>query len=609
MNLKDLKITEIEFANIKQNLKNYLLNQDEFAGYNFEGSALSILIDVLAYNTYYQAFYNNMTVNEMFLDSATKRSSIVSIAKHFAYRPRTILSARCQVEITTTNTALTEVPKGTKVSASSGGVSYDFYLMEAAAFVPSEYTSGSATKLSTGTIEVVEGTLRKYSYTAGSQNSQKKFVIPFEDVDSTTLRVYVQTNSSVQEQVEYTEATNITDLTENSTVYFLEENADGYLQISFGDGVLGKGLMDGNIIRIEILQSSGAAANGIGYSNATTIFGSPLNIANSSTRVVVPSSGGAANENKESIRFNATRNYTTQNRAVTKEDYRSIVLKDFPSIEDVICWGGEENSPPQYGKVFVSLKPRQGSYISQQEKQTIIDTITKTRNVVGVRLDIVNPEILYLNITANVKVDPIGLVGGVGGVTSEIQQTIYDFTDTNLNGFDKDFYATELSTAIQEIDPHIISNEILVSIEKRFVPIFDARAHNYEFKYENALFHPEDGYKSIVSTNIFGYLDANGVDRDCELEDDGEGKIVLFYRSGESKITINSNIGTIDYTTGKIVLKNFKPSSLIDNRPISIFCVPDEVDIIAKQKMYLVHEQPSNISLVVNISQIPYRNR
>jgi hypothetical protein len=609
MNPKELKITEIEFDVIKQNLKNYLLQQDEFSGYNFEGSALNILLDILAYNTYYQAFYNNMTVNEMFLDSANKRSSIVSIAKHFAYRPRTIKSSRSQVEITTTDITKQQYARGSRITATSGGDSYSFYLPTSVILTPSEYTSGSVSKLTTGTIEVVEGFLKKYSFTAGSSNSQQKFVIPFQDVDASTLRVFVQTNSTVNEQTEYTEATNITDLSATSTVYFLEENSDGYLQLSFGDGIIGKGLINGNIIRIEILQSSGADANGIGIVNSSSIFGGVTGDVNSSTRVVVPSSGGAAAETKESIRFNATRNYTTQNRAVTKEDYRSIILKDFPSIEDVICWGGEENTPPQYGKVFVSAKPRQGAYLSQQEKSTIISTITKTRNVVGVRLDFADPEVVYLNITVNLKVDPVGLVGGTQQLKSDVQDAIYDYTDNELNLFDKDFYATELSTIIQDVDRHIISNEILVSLEKRFVPTFDAVSHNYELNFNNAIFHPQDGYKAVLTSNLFGYLDSSNVDRDCELEDDGYGNIVLFYRQNANKVTINSKIGTINYTTGVIYLNKFKPSSLINNLPISLYCVPDEADIAAKQKMYLVHEQPSNISLVINTTEIPYRNR
>ncbi len=609
MKTKDLRVTEIEFDLIKQNLKNFLRSQEEFSGYNFEGSALNILLDILAYNTYYQAFYNNMTVNEMFLDSASKRSSIVSIAKHFAYRPKTITSSRCQVEITTTDTTESFIPRGTRISATKNNESYNFVVLEDVNLVPSSYENGIVTELTSNTITVVEGSLKKYSFIADTSNTTQKFVIPFESVDASTLRVTVQPDISVAEMEQYYEATNITELTEESKIYFLEENSDGYLELIFGDGILGKGLSSGNVIRIEILESSGKEANGIGISNSTNTFGAPRTVSESTVRVIVPSSGGSDRETKESIRFNTTRNYVTQDRAVTKEDYRNILLKDFSFIEDVICWGGEENDPIQYGKVFISVKPKEGVFLSSEEKALIIQTLTRTRNVVGVLVEFVDPEVLYLNLTVNVKIDPINLPQGVNQLVSDIKTSIYEFTDVNLNKFDKDFYATELSTEIQSIDENIISNDILISIEKRFVPLFDQKAHNYTLKYNNKLYHPQDGYKSILSTNVFGYLDRNGTDRDCELEDDGNGKIKLFYREGSNKVIISSNIGTIDYNNGIINLKNFKPTSLINDFPISLFCIPDEIDIIAKQKMFLIHENPSAISLVVNATQVPYKNR
>lgn len=609
MKTQDLRIKDIEFDLIKQNLKNFLKSQSEFSGYNFEGSALNILLDVLAYNTYYQAFYNNMTVNEMFLDSATKRSSIVSIAKHFAYRPRTVTSARCEVQIKTNDISKTIVPRGTKVTATSGGVSYDFIVLEDTPLVPSQFTNGITTQLSTETITVVEGTIKKYSFVADSGNSSQKFVIPFQNVDASTLRVVVQANSDAEFFETFTEANNITEVKEDSAVYFLEENSDGYLELVFGDGVLGKRLSDGNIIRVEIVQSVGEDANGIGSINSSTIFGGPKTIPQSTTIVVVPSSGGAPKETKQSIRFNTTRNYVTQNRAVTKEDYRNIILKDYPSLEDVICWGGEDNDPIQYGRVFISVKPRQGVFLSTQQKDNIIQTITRTRNVVGVLVEFVDPDVLFLNLTVNVKIDPINLVQGVDSLVSEIKETVYDFMDVNLNKFDKDFYATDLGTEIQSINENIISNQILVTIEKRFVPIFDTKSYNYEFKFNNKFFHPEDGYKSILSTNLFGYLDKTGVDRDCELEDDGNGNVKLFYRQNDNKVVINSKIGTIDYENGIINLKNFKPSSLIDDFPISLFCVPEESDIIAKQKTFLAHERETTTSLIVNSTTVPYKNR
>ena len=613
MNTKELRITEIEFDLIKQNLKNFLRSQSEFTSYNFEGSALNILLDVLAYNTYYQAFYNNMTVNEMFLDSATKRSSIVSIAKHFAYRPKTVKSARVVVEITGLPSALgSSVVKGTRILSTNNGSSYSFILLQDVATSASEFdSSGNITEVSTGSVEFVEGSVRRYSFVVDGSLENQKYAIPYKNVDASTLKVTVQTSSRSSEIFNYTEATNITILKEDSKIYFLEENSDGNLELTFGDGVLGKRLSDGNLIRIEIIESSGPEANGVGLANSTSSFSTP-SLPNALIRVAIPSNGASEAETKESIRFNTTRNFVTQERAVTKEDYRNIILKDFSIIEDVICWGGEDNDPPAYGKVFVSLKPKTGAILSNNEKSKILSTMSTTRNVVGVLVEFVDPEILYLNLTVNLKIDPINLSPGLSQLISDVTQEIYDFTDSVLNQFDKDFYATDLSTKIQSTNENIISNDIGVSMEKRFIPTFDNKPHNYEINFNNALYHPEDGYKSIISSNIFGYLDTtinNPVDRDCQLEDDGYGNIILYHLLDNNEVILNSKIGTVDYVTGKIILNKFKPSTLVDGLPVILFAVPNERDIIAKQKMFLIHETPSSRSLTVNTTLIPYRNR
>ena len=613
MNTKELRITEVEFDLIKQNLKNFLRTQNEFTSYNFEGSALNILLDILAYNTYYQAFYNNMTVNEMFLDSATKRSSIVSIAKHFAYRPKTVKSARVLVEIYGAPQFLIDgVPKNTRILASNNGSSYSFILLDDVVASASDFDqSGQPTEYSTGTIEFVEGTLRKYSFVVNGNVENQKFVIPYVNVDASTLRVSVQPSAASTDLVSYYEATNITMLKEDSKIYFLEENSDGLLELTFGDGVLGKRLSDGNVIRIEIIEASGEEANGVGIANSTTTFSVPT-IAGVTIRTVVPSNGGSDAESKESIRFNTTRNFVTQERAVTKEDYRNIILKDFSIIEDVICWGGEDNDPPAYGRVFISVKPKTGAILSPSEKTKIISTLNTTRNVVGVLVEFVDPEILYINLTVNLKVDPINLSVGMSSLISDVTAEIYDFTEETLNKFDKDFYATDLSSAIQDVNENIISNDIGVSLEKRFVPIFDAKPHNYEIAFNNKLYHPEDGYKSVVTSNVFAYLDTTGqqnVDRDCLLEDDGYGNMVLYYIINNQKIILSKNIGSVNYETGKVLLKNFKPLSLVDGFPVIIFAVPNERDIIAKQKMFIYHEKQSSRSLVINTTSVPYRNR
>jgi hypothetical protein len=621
MNTKEMRITEADVIGVKQNFINFLRKQEEFNGYVFEGSAINLLLDVLAYNTYYNAFYNNMTINEMFMDSATKRASVVSLAKHFGYKPRTVTSSEVVVEVLTNATqGLYYLPKYTKMSTSQNGEKFDFLLMDDAYFneTVSISLTGSQTEYlrSTGPIVFKEGVVKKYSFINDPSNDLQKFIIPFSRVDSSTLVVKVQPDPSINEETVYKIATNITEITEDSEVYFLEENADGFLEIFFGDGILGRKLPANAVIRIEIFQSRGKEANGIGVVDSTSIFkirftdlrtlsGQQLTVNGNGislpVRVLVPSSNGADPESKESIRFNSTRSFTTAQRAVTKSDYKQIILKDFPDINDVIVWGGEENSPPEYGKVFISAKPKRSIALSNREKMDIIETLTETRNVVGVRVEFVDPQVVFLNLTVDVKFDPI-VARNPKNISTLVRKSIQDFFSENIRKFDADFYEAELSESIQNSDESIIANSISVVLEKRFVPNFGFSL-NYEFDFNNPI------VAESLSTNAFSYLDANFRDRDCFLDDDGNGNVRLFYFINNKKIFISTNIGIIDYETGKLSLKNFNANSLIDNFPISMYVLPVEQDIYASRKMILEFDTMFDTSLRVNLEPIPYRNK
>lgn len=628
MNNKNLRITETDVLGIKQNFISYLKTQNEFTGYNFEGSAISVLLDILAYNTYYNAFYNNMTINEMFMDSATKRSSIVSLAKHFGYTPKTITCSSCIIEVNTeiplTASNNFYLPKYTVFTANKNGELFEFVLMEDSYFtaVLSETINNETFILKTsGQILLKQGKLKTFTFVYDLNNTTQKFVIPYQNVDSSTLVVKVQPDPSSSVEELFTIAKNITEISETSKVFFLEENPDGYLEIFFGDGILGTKLNDSSIIRIEILQTDGQDANGIGITNSTDIFTissadfdriddtntSPFNFQNLSVTVIQPSYGGSPKEEKTSIRFNSTRNFTTAERAVTKTDYKNIILKDNPQIQDVIVWGGEENSPPDYGKVFVSAKPIAGSALSTIEKNNLIENLTTRRNVVGVQIEIVDPNVIYLNLNVSVKIDPI-VINRTTNVKTEIRKTIDDFFSQFVRKFDADFYSAELIEQIQDIDESIISNDISIVLEKRFTPNFIV-SQNYSFDFNNQFFAPSTGYSNILTSNLFGYLDSNQIDRDCQLEDDGAGNIMLFYKIGNKKFYINKKIGTIDYTKGIVTLNNFKPSFLINNYPITLYIIPLNKDIIASKKTVLEFDSNSSNSLRIQEELIPYRNK
>lgn len=618
MNKKNLKISELDFLGIKQNLLNYLKQQEEFTSYNFEGSALNILLDILSYNTYYNAYYNNITISEMFLDSAIKRSSIVSIAKHLNYFPRTITAPSCLVEIAATlndNNNNFYIPKYTSFIANRNGQSFSFLLMEDAYFFPitNEEDSNLLVKKSK-ILTLKQGKLKTFAFIYDINNFTQKFIIPFENVDSSTLVVKIQPNSENTEEIIFNKAKNITEINQNSNVYFLQENSDGLLEIFFGDDILGTKLLDSSIIRIEILQTDGELANGVGTINSDTIFsinqsdfstfgGSQVpNFVNLRCKVIQPSFGGSPKENKNSIKYNAVRNYTSAERAVTSTDYKNIILMDNPQIQDIIVWGGEQNEPPDYGKVFVCAKPVEGSNLSPSEKNNLIKNLTTRRNVVGVQVDFKDPNVIYLNLKISVKIDPIELSSTVD-IEREIKKTINNFFSLNVRKFDADFYSAELIEEIQNIDNSIISNTINVILEKRFIPNFIIK-DNYILDFNNKI-----STKDKIYSNTFGYLDKNNIDQNCQLENNEEGIISIFYKINNKKIYIEKNIGIVDFNKGIIKLYNFKPSFLIKNEPISIFVVPTENDIVAKKETILEFDFKLTSSLTLNQEFIPYRNK
>jgi len=616
---KNLKISELDILGIKQNLINFLKNQEEFNSYNFEGSALNVLMDILAYNTYYNAYYNNITISEMFLDSALKRSSIVSLAKHFNYLPKTITAATTTIEITTTSNSQDlnnfYIPKYTTYITNRDGENIPFVTMEDIYFstVINENQSSTITKKS-NIVTLKQGKLKTFSFIYDIKNQAQKFVIPFQNVDFSTLVVKVQPNPENTEENVFYYAKNITEINGESNVYFVEESSDGFLRIFFGDGILGTKLKDSSVIRIEIIETIGEQGNGVGITNSTSIFttsqgdfssfsGNIPTFSSITTKVIQPSFGGSPKETKDNIKFNAIRNYTTAERAVTKNDYKNIILKDNPYIQDVIVWGGEENSPPDYGKVFICAKPIGGSDLSTSEKNNLIESLTSTRNVVGIQLEIVQPNTIYLNLNIHVKVDPI-TINKTTNIKQEIRKTIDQFFSYYVRKFDADFYSAELIENIQNIDDSIISNNIDIVLEKRFIPNF-AIIDNYIINFDNEL---NNSTKTLTS-NLFGYTDSNFIDRNCQLEDDGLGNISLYYNIGNKKIYINKKIGTINYKTGSITLNNFKPSFLVNNYPITIQVIPKQKDIIASKKTILEFDITSSNSLYINEELIPYRNK
>ena len=401
------RLTELDFDGIKTNLKTYLQAQDQYADYDFEASGLSVLIDLLAYNTQYNAFLAHMVSNEAFLDSAVKRNSVASIAKTMGYTARSARAARATINLTIvpsstyTSGSLT-ISNRTAFTASLNGKTFKFYPITDYTVNKTLDSEGNENFVFTDII-IAEGSLVDNSQIIAAGDEQGPVLMANPDVDTTTVTCNVQDSISSSDTTTFTFSENILNVTPTSNIFYIEEALNGNYQIRFGDDVIGKKLAIGNIVRLTYLATQGASANNASaFTPPSQITGVGETI---TLTVVNASAGGAAQESVDSIRFNAPRFNATKNRAVTANDYQALVLASNPNIKSVAVWGGEDNDPPIYGKVFVSLQAKPGTIITQDDKDTILRETIEPRQPVSITTDFVDPEFTYIGLNVNVSYD------------------------------------------------------------------------------------------------------------------------------------------------------------------------------------------------------------
>jgi hypothetical protein len=512
-----LKVAELDFDAIKSNLKNFLKSQSEFSDYNFEGSGMSVLLDLLAYNTHYMGYYLNMVSNEMFIDTAIKRQSVVSHAKLLGYVPRSRVAAKAVIDLTITpvandsNSAIT-IPRFTRfVSETKDGVNYIF-VNPAARIVSKNTTSGL---FNVDNLEIKEGEPNSITFTYNAAvNPKQYFELPDVGIDTSTIQVAVQRSAENANVQSYFLAQDATNVDENANVYYLEENKNGKYQIYFGDNVIGKALTDGNIVIVSYIITSGLGANSLKtFKPVDTI----LNGASVAVTLQSESTSGAAEEDIERIRFTAPKAYISQNRAVTKNDYIALINRDYPYFEAVNVWGGEENDPPVYGKVFFTAKPLGGYEISTTETEYIKNTVLKPFSVLTVTPEYVEADYNYLNITADVNYDPTRTNKTAGEINVGVVNAIKAFCNQNLDTFNSTFKVSQLSRAIDDSDQSITSNDVFVVIEKRFTADI-TRTTSYKLDFGVELTQGTTTQR-LTSSPSFGYLDASGVERNCFMEE------------------------------------------------------------------------------------------
>jgi len=561
---KRLDVSQLDFDGIKQSFKTFLRDQGLFTDFDFEGSGMNILLDVLALNAHHHGFYTNMVANETFLDSAAKRKSITSIAKHLGYVPRSIKSAKAQVNVNfgeirpeIGGNIFDYLSTGTVFRSTIDGDVFNFITKRPYKLDFSEIDGNWFIK----DIVISEGVLQVQNFIYNSSTTNPKFAFFNNRVDTESLVVRVQT--SIDDSSGFSEiwnkSSNFSVIDSDSRVYFLEEKEGGQFQIYFGDGILGRSLRSGNYITVQSLSTRGPEANGIGNTDSANertfqLVGFPKAVVSVKSSVA----GGSNFESSRSIKFTAPLSYQAQNRAVTSNDYRAIITAKYGQADSVFVYGGEEASPPQYGKVFISIKPISGSVLTDLEKTDIARNILSNQNVLGITPEVIDPDYIYLLIDSSVVYDPTATSLSESGIESLIVSRIRAFGRQELEKFDKNFYFSFFTGFIDDANPSILGNESKIILEKR-LPIILNVSRSYSINFNNEIFHPDDGYKPVLFSSPFTIKDDEDTEIEINFDDDGFGNIRTFRLVNDRKVIVNSKAGLINYARGKIEIFNITP--------------------------------------------------
>ena len=636
-NTSNTPIQSLEFDEIKANLKDFLRGQDQFKDYDFEGSALSVIIDLLAYNTHYQAFYANMASNESFIDSAVMRPSVVSLAKHLGYIPRSKKASQLITDIFMDSPSVTTqsviagkqfIERGTIFRGKDlNGSTVNFVTLD---------TYKAVRRSGRNVVQDVtlyQGYLKQISFVANTGETNNLFTIPDLNIDVDRIDVFVQrsqTDTTGSAQL-WKRTTDINKLSSDTNVFFVQEGRDGLWEVYFGDGILGKIIENGNVITVRYLITAGIDGNGIGFDDSIakrSISSSDARISSVAVKIdkdgkIQSSFGGMDKESIESIKNYSPKNYQAQDRAVTADDYKAILGKEYSNrAESFLVWGGEENSPPQYGKVFISIKPAVGNRLSFSEKNSIAKTILGERNIITITPEIVDPDMLYVNPSIVVYYDESKTTLNKEAIEARIINFVKTFNTSFLGLFQKNFRQSKFSSVIDGSSPAVISNSVSVSLTKK-VEVNLNQFAPYTINFDNVLNHPIDGYPSILSSSMFGYYDAtsSAINKpivDCFMDDDGYGNIRIYKISGgASKIIVNKNTGSINYKTGIIELINFRPMYLTTGEiELNITVIPNSTDIFSRRnQIIMIDEQqilvtavPEKTNIDNNASDSPFRS-
>ena len=587
-----LSVNSLDFSSIKSNLKSFLQNQETFSDYDFEGSGLNVLLDILSYFTHYQGVYNNLVANELFLDSAVKRSSVVSHAKALGYTPSSKTSAVATIDLLSLN-GMDDVsdggrggvlPKNTIFKGSDSSNTYFFVTTTSRNYTQNDQLYGEIKDL-----ELREGTLRNATFIVPSSKfKDQRFRLPDNDIDTDTITVQVFESTTDNTGVEdvYVDGDTLISLKPTSKVFFKQEDFDGVYSISFGDDVLGAKLVAGNVVSVSYVKSSGADANGVGKNDSSIRRTFTLDSQSTAT-VTSQAAGGSERESIESIRSNAPKAFAAQNRAVTTNDFEALVNSNFSGFRSVYVYGGEDADPPQFGKVLIALNPNIGTVVPSSLK-TSIEQYLQERCSVGSIPEVVDPDATYFRYSASVIYNDNLTVLDSATISTLIKSEISKFFRNNTTDFNSFVSITEMERSVLNALPEISTIQILPTLEKRFIPD-TTRASDYTIKFKTNIFHPHDGHQSVISTNEFKVLDANNVERTVTVRDNGNGVLQAIENISGIETTVYSNFGSVNYNTGVVSFDIFKITTGSEN-DIKIRAVVPSTRLSSRENSILLED-------------------
>ena len=588
-------VANLDFDTVKSDIITYFQSKEEFKDYNFTGSSLNLLIDILSYNTHYYSLASNFLMNESFLDTALIRQNVVSAAKRLNYVPRSISSAFTEVTVAavkqTTTDKIVVIPAGTPFTSTNGNSSMTFQPIEDTTIQFTDLDAVGTVK--TATVRIYQGKYATQRFVSEKNYTDfAKFNLGSDKIDTATLVVSV--NSTVYKKV-LPEDETIFDLNSASAVYFVEENRDGSPDLIFGNGIAGKAIEKGDEIRVSYLISEGVAGNGVS-SFSVSVSGRPdiyIQTVSGQTQ------GGASKETTESIRNNAPKWFQAQYRAVTTNDYEVILRNKFADIQSISVYGGEDAGYP--GKVFICIKPKSAKALNSATKEVLKSEIIKASNIVTIRPDFVDPSIFKLELTTVVVFDQSKLSTSREILKAKVF-TLFDTINTTYVGeFLESFRESNLSYEIKLLDPSVVSSNTRVKMTAE-VDIVSNKFLKYEYNFNNKLYHPFDGFLAseggVLSSSLF-YRSGKTVQ--SGFDEDGYGNVRLYDFIDNVKVYVNNKAGSIDYNTGAV--KFLYDFDFANDGIFDISVVTDSVDIIATQDMILEIDSGSSSVEVVEIRE------